>query len=87
MKQKPRGYWEDIENRRKFFNDYAAEMGFDPKDPTKWKQETRAALVAKKVRLLLSALGMLNFLFLVGSWPIARQVESLPPADPPEHLP
>jgi len=63
VKQKPRGYWEDIENRRKFFNDYAAEMGFDPKDPTKWKQVTRAELVAKKVRLLLSCPQCAQFSF------------------------
>ena len=32
----PKGYWRDIENRKKFFCDLAKELGFDPSDAQNW---------------------------------------------------
>lgn len=37
---KPKGYWNKIENRRKFFCDFAKAKGFDPNDPTSWANVT-----------------------------------------------
>ena len=35
---KPRGYWADIENRKKLFIDIAARLGFDPFQPENWRK-------------------------------------------------
>jgi len=45
----PRGYWRKIEHYRKYFCDFAAEMGFDPFKPENWKTITKAQIIAKKV--------------------------------------
>jgi len=35
-KRKPTGYWNDIRNCRRFFEDIAKEKGFDPLDFRSW---------------------------------------------------
>jgi hypothetical protein len=45
-----KGYWRHIENRRKFFERFAAEQGFDPTDAQRWKDVTVAQVWEKKVR-------------------------------------
>jgi len=47
--QKPKGYWRDKENRRKFFTELAAELGFDPKSTTDWQHITTQQVLAKNV--------------------------------------
>ena len=49
---KPKGYWQDINNRRRFFTAYANEMGFDPLDAAKWDSVKHVDLVEKMVQLL-----------------------------------
>ena len=39
----------DKENRRKFFFDFAAEMGFDPLQPDNWARVTANQIIAKNV--------------------------------------
>lgn len=46
---KPRGYWNNIENRRRFFQEFAAERGFDPLQAENWATITPAQ-VHKKVQ-------------------------------------
>ena len=46
----PKGFWQDIENRRRFFLELAAEQGFDPYVAANWDQVTTAQIVAKKVK-------------------------------------
>lgn len=48
-KVRPWGYWQDIENRRRFFLDFAEEQGFDPFVPENWHKVTHTQIVAKKV--------------------------------------
>lgn len=48
-KQRQRGYWQDIENRRKFFTAFAKEMGFDPSDTERWEKISRTQFVSLKV--------------------------------------
>lgn len=48
---KPKGYWLDIQNRRQFFTQFAADMGFDPLRPENWRSITNAHIVKKKVQL------------------------------------
>lgn len=46
----PTGHWSDIENRRRFFIDFAAEAGFDPADADAWNGITVARIHAKVSR-------------------------------------
>jgi len=39
-KHKPRGHWNEIDNRRKFLMAMATKMGFDPLIETSWKGKT-----------------------------------------------
>ena len=55
------GYWRSIENRKKFFIDYAKQMGFDPNNPWNWQRVTKAHIVASKVNI--SFLPYLGFSF------------------------
>ena len=48
QKNKGKGHWAGLENRREFFCNLAAELGFDPLKPANWDQVT-SAQVAKKV--------------------------------------
>lgn len=41
-----------MENRRKFFENYAAENGFDPRDPEKWYSEPIPKIKAVRVIFL-----------------------------------
>jgi len=47
--RKPSGYWEDINNRQKFFCEYAKEAGFDPLQPENWESVQNHQLHEKKV--------------------------------------
>jgi len=46
----PTGYWNDIENRRKFFLQVAQDMGFDPHDVKNWEKVSTAHIIARKVK-------------------------------------
>jgi len=48
---KPKGYWNDIENRKKFFLNFAAELGFDPFDAKNWENITKAQICERRVRI------------------------------------
>ena len=37
-RRKPNGYWMNVENRRKFFSEFAQSKGFDPLDFHQWNQ-------------------------------------------------
>ena len=50
--KKSKGYWLDIDNRRKFFLKFAEEKGFDPLVPENWYTITKRQVSAKKVILL-----------------------------------
>ena len=55
------GYWRSIENRKKFFIDYAKQMGFDPNNPWNWQRVTKAHIIAKRVKIpFLPNLGFSN---------------------------
>jgi hypothetical protein len=41
--------WKDIKKRRKFFEKYAKERGFDPNDPEKWYLQSKEEIVSAKV--------------------------------------
>lgn len=41
--------WHEEDNRRKFFEDYAAKNGFDPLDPNEWYKQSIDKLTATKV--------------------------------------
>ena len=45
----PKGYWEHIENRHKFFTSIAAEHNFDPLDPHGWANVSYHAISMKQV--------------------------------------
>jgi hypothetical protein len=42
-------YWNNAAARRKFFEDYAKENGFDPLDPNNWYKISRYKLMALQV--------------------------------------
>lgn len=49
---KPFGYWTQNENlnMRKFFDDFASNLGLDPLDPDSWYKFTNKHIMAVKVR-------------------------------------
>ena len=49
---KPKGYWRDLENRKRFFTELAEEKGFDPLDAEKWRKVSRTVIAQKKVVVL-----------------------------------
>ena len=52
---RPKGYWSDVGNQRRFFIQFAEAKGFDPYDWAQWEKVSRAQIKAN-VRSL-------NFLF------------------------
>jgi len=44
-----KGYWQNVENRRKFFIEFAKEKGFDPYDASNWLKVTTTQLKEKQV--------------------------------------
>jgi len=46
---KPKGYWKDPDNRRKFFLDFARDMEFDPYQARNWLHITKSQIAARKV--------------------------------------
>lgn len=48
--KKPKGYWNNIENRRKFFIDFAKQRGFDPFKPENWAHIARVEITKNKVK-------------------------------------
>lgn len=50
-KKSPKGFWQNIENRRRLFCAYASLMGFDPLDPRNWLGVKWEHLQAKNLRV------------------------------------
>jgi len=50
-KQRPKGYWRDMENRKLFLKKFAEEAGFDFFDTEKWKTIKESQIVEKQVIL------------------------------------
>jgi len=48
-KNKPKGFWQDANNRRQYFVHFAKEQGFDPSDAEAWKKVTWRQVQAKEV--------------------------------------
>ena len=48
---KPKGYWNKLENRKKYFTEFATVMGFDPNSAAGWRSVTKAQLIILKVWL------------------------------------
>lgn len=42
-------YWRDHENKRQFFDNFAAKKKFDPNDPKKWDSITRQSVILERV--------------------------------------
>jgi len=40
-REQKKGYWDDIENRRKFLLSFARERGFDPSVKASWKGKAK----------------------------------------------
>jgi len=51
---KPKGYWNKLENRKKYFTEFATVMGFDPNSAAGWRSVTKAQLIILKVWLPLT---------------------------------
>lgn len=49
---KPKGYWNDIKNWRKYFIEYADESGFNPLLTENWDAVTASQIKAKKVHVI-----------------------------------
>jgi len=45
----PKDYWQQAANRRKYFEDFAHEMGFDPLSTKAWLKVNPKRLVVRKV--------------------------------------
>lgn len=48
---RPKKYWKDIDNQRRFLTDLAADMGFDPLVLRNWRSVSRAH-ISQRVRRL-----------------------------------
>ena len=57
--------WNREEARRKFFEDYATENGFDPLVPKNWYKQARDKIMAAKVYFFFSNLSATNTLSLL----------------------
>lgn len=44
--------WRDPAKRKKFFENYAKENGFDSMNPDEWYKQNRAAIMASKVIII-----------------------------------
>jgi len=51
--QRTKGYWEDIENRRQFFQSMANDLGFDPLQPAGWKHVKNKDVIDRKASQML----------------------------------
>jgi len=47
--KRPKGFWQNQENRRKFFCEFADQVGFDPYVPTNWATIGNKDILAKEV--------------------------------------
>jgi len=52
MKGKPKGFWLDIENRRKFFSEFAQSKEFDPLDFQQWKKFAAVDVIQHQVLIV-----------------------------------
>lgn len=59
LEYKSKGYWLDVNNCRKFFDEYAKEKGFDPLDAENWYEVRSVDLGEKKVAFLFPLLFLL----------------------------
>ena len=59
------GYWDDIDNRRKFLFDFAAKLNFDPMKEINWKGMA-PKIQASGVTLYILIVSILNNDFLKG---------------------
>ena len=50
-KIRPKGFWKDVENRKKFLQQFAVEAGFDPLDAASWQKVTETQIKEKKVKM------------------------------------
>jgi len=57
---KPKGYWQDVNNRKKFFIDFARAKGFDDTDPHQWQAITNSQIEDEKVRVCMAAVVIAN---------------------------
>jgi len=46
---KPKGYWQDVNNRKQFFIDFARAKGFDYTDQHQWQAITNSQIEDEKV--------------------------------------
>jgi hypothetical protein len=49
IKGKSRNYWDNAANRRSFFDEYAMDVGFDPRDAKAWNVVHNKDIIAVKV--------------------------------------
>ena len=47
--RKPNGYWTKVENRRKFFSEFAQSKGFDPLNSHQWNQFSAVDVIQHQV--------------------------------------
>ena len=52
----PRGYWEDIQNRKRFFTEFAKKSSFEVADGRAWRNVTMAQIATEKVSFILLSL-------------------------------
>ena len=48
-KNKPKGFWKDVKNVRKYLSEYAEEQGFDPSIQKNWNHITATQIIDAKV--------------------------------------
>lgn len=53
--QRPRGYWKQIENRKRFFEEVAEKMRFDPMIESNW-----ANVTLKKIEQAMVCMNLFN---------------------------
>lgn len=46
---RPKGYWAQVENQRKFLVKLASQLGFDPNQAEQWGKVSRAQIMEMKV--------------------------------------
>ena len=56
--------WKHPENRRRFFQDYASENGFDPLNPENWYTQPHSKVMAVRVYSIFYSSSLLCFGFL-----------------------
>mgnify|MGYP001145381314 FL=1 len=70
-KIRPKGYWSRVENRQRFLNEFAKELGFDPTRLENWKRITARQIQVKHVTIssLIPYIFFSPMLFVLGRWP------------------